>query len=235
MVEVRFSIQSDKSVQLCGDFNEWCNSPSEKALFLQRSGSDVLSITVPLSPGVHQYKYVFDNQWEAGANREICVSQTDALIEVMDHCDGQPPEITHTPVIEWDVENAVAPHKLSQLREEFESQLQSSTLEINRLRNELEQQKKQYEKQLQTKEAKIQELTAKFVSQEQGIPIDNSKAENLQKLVDHLRGQLKDVQMKLITEQNARKRIADDYSQMGKQVVQLQNSVNSMACRFNNE
>ncbi len=51
-----------KKVFLAGSFNGWDPSNSDFSM-MQNPDTGIFSITVPLSPGVYQYKYVVDGQW----------------------------------------------------------------------------------------------------------------------------------------------------------------------------
>jgi chromosome partitioning protein len=60
---MKFSIHAPRarSVRVAGDFNIW--NPDEGAMRLDENG--VWSITLPLSPGRHNYKFIVDGDWIA--------------------------------------------------------------------------------------------------------------------------------------------------------------------------
>lgn len=67
---VRFNFKPSfkvKKIYLAGSFNGW--SPSNDEYLLQdEDGDGIYSITVPLSAGQYQYKFVIDGQWTKDPN-----------------------------------------------------------------------------------------------------------------------------------------------------------------------
>lgn len=59
--EVEFVLKTTnaRSVHLAGDFNGWDVS----SLPLQMEAPGCWRVTVPLPPGVHQYRFLVDGQW----------------------------------------------------------------------------------------------------------------------------------------------------------------------------
>lgn len=53
-----------KAVFLAGDFNGW----SATALALERGDDGAWSVTLPLAPGAHEYKFVVDGAWQEDAD-----------------------------------------------------------------------------------------------------------------------------------------------------------------------
>ena len=51
---------SAEDVQLVGDFTAW----QEKPIKLKRSKDGTWKATVPLDPGVHEYRYLVDGKWQ---------------------------------------------------------------------------------------------------------------------------------------------------------------------------
>ena len=66
---LRFAIKpaaKAKQALLAGSFNQW----KPVAMAKQKDGS--FAITVPVSSGVHQYKFVVDGQWIADPDHNVC-------------------------------------------------------------------------------------------------------------------------------------------------------------------
>ena len=62
---VRFNFKPSfkvKKVYLAGSFNSW-NPSNDEYLLKDEDGDGIYSITVPLSSGQYQYKFVIDGQW----------------------------------------------------------------------------------------------------------------------------------------------------------------------------
>lgn len=61
MRKVEFSLETAnaRSVHLAGDFNNW----AVNALPLQQESQGRWRATVPLPPGIHQYRFIVDGQW----------------------------------------------------------------------------------------------------------------------------------------------------------------------------
>jgi hypothetical protein len=72
VVRFVFVDSNARSVELVGDFNEWARGATE----LKRSGAPgVWSVSVPLSPGRHEYAFIIDgSQWVADP---LAVKSTD--------------------------------------------------------------------------------------------------------------------------------------------------------------
>ena len=51
---------SAEDVQLVGDFTQW----EEKPIRLKKSRDGTWKATVPLEPGVHEYRFLVDGQWK---------------------------------------------------------------------------------------------------------------------------------------------------------------------------
>ena len=63
-----FSIRVDVSVgkvSLAGDFTDW------QPLRMRRR-NDVFSVTVPVGPGTHEYKFVVDGRWQTDPDHSDC-------------------------------------------------------------------------------------------------------------------------------------------------------------------
>ena len=59
LVEFSYSAADADTVALAGNFNDW---DPEKYLMTRRNG--VFSLTVALTPGQYEYKFVVDGKWE---------------------------------------------------------------------------------------------------------------------------------------------------------------------------
>jgi 1,4-alpha-glucan branching enzyme len=58
-VEFRLESTAASSVHVAGDFNDW----AVNGLPLQQESQGRWRATVPLSPGIHQYRFIVDGQW----------------------------------------------------------------------------------------------------------------------------------------------------------------------------
>ena len=57
---IRFSIKPSngaKKVQLVGDFTDW------RPVEMRKQKTGAYAVTVPVPPGSHEYKFIFDGQW----------------------------------------------------------------------------------------------------------------------------------------------------------------------------
>jgi 1,4-alpha-glucan branching enzyme len=57
---IRFSVKPSagaKKVQLAGDFTDW------RPVEMRKQKNDLYTATVPVPPGSHEYKFIFDDQW----------------------------------------------------------------------------------------------------------------------------------------------------------------------------
>lgn len=66
---VRFTIRPSakaKQAFLAGSFNQW----KPVTMLKQKDGS--FAVTVPVSAGVHQYKFVVDGQWIVDPDHKLC-------------------------------------------------------------------------------------------------------------------------------------------------------------------
>jgi 1,4-alpha-glucan branching enzyme len=48
-----------KSVVLVGDFTQW----TQQGIQMQRDSNGIWTASVPLSPGLHRYRFIVDGQW----------------------------------------------------------------------------------------------------------------------------------------------------------------------------
>jgi len=70
--EVVFSLLAPdaRSVFLCGDFNQW--NPSSHPL--RKGKNEEWKISLSLSPGQYQYRFLVDGEWQNDPNSPECVA-----------------------------------------------------------------------------------------------------------------------------------------------------------------
>ena len=67
-VEFKFHADPGKNIVVAGDFNNW--NPTKMKLI--DNGDGIYTITVQLTPGCHQYKFLVDGSWQIDfANPEM--------------------------------------------------------------------------------------------------------------------------------------------------------------------
>ncbi|MBU6401454.1 MAG: isoamylase early set domain-containing protein [Verrucomicrobia bacterium] len=59
-VEFTYESHDAKGVCLAGDFNDW----SLTSLPMRKDTSDVWRVSVPLTPGHHEYRFIADGAWQ---------------------------------------------------------------------------------------------------------------------------------------------------------------------------
>ncbi len=71
-VNFSYSAQDAGAVFLVGDFNQW----NESSHPMKKDGTGVWKKTVMLAPGVYEYKFVVDGQWQNDPGNQDCCENT---------------------------------------------------------------------------------------------------------------------------------------------------------------
>ncbi|MBF0545008.1 MAG: hypothetical protein HQM08_11265 [Candidatus Riflebacteria bacterium] len=84
---IRFKSQKAKSVNIAGDFNEWCGTNKAGKLDLnigkmEKQGNNLWIFPISgIKPGTYQYKFIIDGIWEANGNRVFKITESDKLVD----------------------------------------------------------------------------------------------------------------------------------------------------------